>query len=159
MHQAGESPATSPNRTPSPGQQAVGEDGSGRAAEHPAAKDEHDHASQDGAGGPASRTSGASHHTETHRRCAGEGEPPASPAPVKRQRREPRVFDADGREVFITQICTKCARSKPLRAFGLRLMPDGKVRSIPQCRACRGGEPRDRRQVPLFPRRRRASVA
>jgi hypothetical protein len=62
----------------------AGEDGSGRAAEHPAAKDEHDHSRQHGAGGPASRTSGASQHTETHRRCAGEGEPPASPAPANR---------------------------------------------------------------------------
>lgn len=56
-----------------------------------------------------------------------------------RRRRDPRVFDADGREVLITQVCTKCGSSKPLTAFGLRHMPDGKVRSIPQCRTCRSG--------------------
>lgn len=80
------------------------------------------------------------------------------PATAKRKRIVPRVFDAEGREVFITQLCTKCHRSKPLAAFGLRRMPDGKIRSIPRCKACRGGEPRDRRQVPLFPRQPKGAI-
>lgn len=55
-----------------------------------------------------------------------------------RRRRDSRIFDSTGAEVFITQTCTRCHATKPLKAFGLRLMPDGKVRSIPQCRTCRG---------------------
>lgn len=49
-----------------------------------------------------------------------------------------RLFDAEGREVFITQVCTKCRRSAPLAKFGLRKMSDGKIRSISQCPKCRG---------------------
>ncbi len=56
--------------------------------------------------------------------------------PAKR-RVDARLFMADGTEVFITQICTRCHAAKPLKAFGLRRMDDGKVRSIPQCKACR----------------------
>ncbi len=65
-------------------------------------------------------------------------------APYLRKRApiEARVYLADGTEVFITQVCTRCHRAKPLRAFGLRRMPDGKVRSIPQCRRCRAGSTR-----------------
>lgn len=149
----------STNRTLSSGERAVSEDGSGRATEHPAAKDEHDHARQHGVGGPASRSSGASQHTETHRRCAGAGGPPASPAPAKRAPTPCRLFTAEGVEVFVSQVCTKCHRMKPLAAFGLRRMADGKIRSIPQCKVCRGGEPRDRRQVPMFPRSRKGTRA
>jgi hypothetical protein len=60
-----------------------------------------------------------------------------------RARRDPRVFDGQGREVSITTICCRCRRAKPLSAFGLRRMPDGKIRSIPWCKKCRasGGRP------------------
>jgi hypothetical protein len=47
-----------------------------------------------------------------------------------------RLFTEDGEEVFITQICTKCGLTKPLKAFGLRRV-GRKLRSISQCKACR----------------------
>ena len=54
-----------------------------------------------------------------------------------RARRDARVFDAEGREVFVSQVCMKCRQTKPLKVFGLRVMADGKVRSIPWCSPCR----------------------
>ncbi len=50
---------------------------------------------------------------------------------------EARVFTRDGEEVLITQACTKCGATKPLRQFGLRRMGDGTIRSIAQCKTCR----------------------
>lgn len=58
-------------------------------------------------------------------------------------RRAPQVpipadlFTATGEPVEITQTCTRCRQAKPLRAFGLRRI-GGKIRSIPQCKRCRG---------------------
>jgi hypothetical protein len=51
--------------------------------------------------------------------------------------RPARVFDQGGAEVFITMICPHCRATKPLRAFGLRKMGDGKIRNAPWCKACR----------------------
>lgn len=67
-----------------------------------------------------------------------EGQPPA-----KRRRRDPRIFDADGREVFVTMRCPNCCESKPLRAFGLRRMTNGQIRNCPWCRTCRSCTPRE----------------
>ncbi len=62
----------------------------------------------------------------------------SSTAPVGAQgRREPRVYDADRAEVFITMRCPRCRKSKPLRDFGLRRMADGRIRNQPQCVKCR----------------------
>jgi hypothetical protein len=56
---------------------------------------------------------------------------------MARARREARVFDEEGREVFITKLCPHCRLVKPLRAFGLRKMGNGQIRCCPWCRACR----------------------
>lgn len=63
----------------------------------------------------------------------------SSPAPAKRKRaaRPARIFDQDGNEVFVTLTCPHCGKTKPLRAFGLRKMADGKIRNCPWCSACR----------------------
>lgn len=66
-------------------------------------------------------------------------------------RREARVFDAARAEVFITYRCSRCGKSKPLAAFGLRKMDDGKIRSIPQCRDCRALPALKPRQRPAHP--------
>ena len=58
-------------------------------------------------------------------------------APAKPRRRRSSVYDADGNEVFITLICLKCHRTKPLGRFGLRRMADGAIRNQPWCRPCR----------------------
>ena len=58
---------------------------------------------------------------------------------MARARRDLRLFDSEGREVTVTLVCTSCHRSRPFAHFGIRRMADGKLRSIPQCRACRGG--------------------
>jgi hypothetical protein len=167
MPQAGESPVIYPTKElRADGQRVAGTDELRTCAKDPGGREQH--AVQDGLGSidgveTARRTGDEQRPTRAGnpvgRRGSEEGGPPTPSAAAKRQRRDPRVFDAEGREVFVTQICTKCHRSKPLRAFGLRLMPDGKVRSIPQCRACRGGEPRDRRQVPMFPRRQKRAAS
>lgn len=34
--------------------------------------------------------------------------------------------------------CTGCGKTKNASEFGLRNMPDGKVRNQPQCKSCRG---------------------
>ncbi|HVO18343.1 MAG TPA: hypothetical protein VMU15_03755 [Anaeromyxobacter sp.] len=61
-----------------------------------------------------------------------------SPAKASRaRRRRSSVYDADGNEVFITLICLKCRKIRPLSQFGLRRMSDGSIRNQPWCRACR----------------------
>jgi hypothetical protein len=69
-------------------------------------------------------------------------------APAKARRRRSSVYDADGNEVFITLLCLKCHKMRPLAQFGLRRMADGAVRNQPWCRTCRsaaGDEPRRRK--------------
>jgi hypothetical protein len=53
------------------------------------------------------------------------------------KRRKSSVYDADGNEVFITLICLKCQKIRPLSQFGLRKMADGSIRNQPWCRTCR----------------------
>src|SRR5512135_2478180 len=55
------------------------------------------------------------------------------------KRRRSSVYDADGNEVFITLLCLKCHRMRPLSQFGLRKMADGAIRNQPWCRTCRSG--------------------
>jgi hypothetical protein len=55
----------------------------------------------------------------------------------KRARRACRVFDEEGQEVFVRKTCPHCGKVKPLAAFGLRRMGDGKIRCCPWCSACR----------------------
>jgi hypothetical protein len=70
--------------------------------------------------------------------------PAAARAAPAREKAEPRpkrrksaVYDADGNEVFITLICLKCEKIRPLSQFGLRKMGDGSIRNQPYCRTCR----------------------
>ncbi len=69
-------------------------------------------------------------------------------APAKPRRRRSSVYDADGNEVFITLLCLKCRKMRPLSQFGLRRMGDGAIRNQPWCRTCRfaasPGRPRRR---------------
>jgi hypothetical protein len=58
-------------------------------------------------------------------------------APPKPRRRRSSVYDADGNEVFITLMCLKCHKMRPLSQFGLRRMADGAIRNQPWCRPCR----------------------
>ena len=62
------------------------------------------------------------------------------------------MYDADGNEVFITLMCLKCHKMKPLSQFGLRRMADGAIRNQPWCRPCRSGagaeKPRDAHREP-----------
>jgi len=60
----------------------------------------------------------------------------AAKAPRARRRRS-SVYDADGNEVFITLMCLKCRKIRPLSQFGLRRMSDGSIRNQPWCRPCR----------------------
>ena len=70
-----------------------------------------------------------------------------SEVPARRKRRDPgapgkprrrsSVYDADGNEVFITLMCLKCHKMRPLGQFGLRRMADGAIRNQPWCRPCR----------------------
>jgi hypothetical protein len=62
--------------------------------------------------------------------------PQSEPRP---KRRRSSIYDADGNEVFITLICLKCQRIRPLSQFGLRKMTDGAIRNQPWCRTCRSG--------------------
>jgi hypothetical protein len=67
-------------------------------------------------------------------------------APKSRRRRS-SVYDCDGNEVFITLMCLKCHKMRPLSQFGLRKMADGAIRNQPWCRSCRssaGEKPRGR---------------
>jgi hypothetical protein len=63
----------------------------------------------------------------------------AGVAPAKPKRRRPSVYDANGNEVFITLVCLKCHKMRPLSQFGLRKMADGAIRNQPWCRTCRSG--------------------
>ena len=73
----------------------------------------------------------------------GEIEAPAhrrqAAAPQRPRRRRSAVYDADGNEVFITLMCQKCHKMRPLSLFGLRKMADGSIRNQPWCRNCRSG--------------------
>jgi hypothetical protein len=60
-------------------------------------------------------------------------------APAKPRRRRSSVYDADGNEVFLTLMCLKCHKMRPLSQFGLRKMADGAIRNQPWCRTCRSG--------------------
>ena len=73
----------------------------------------------------------------------------AAAAP-KPKRRRSSVYDADGNEVFITLMCLKCHKMRPLSQFGLRRMADGAIRNQPWCRTCRSGASADE------PKRRKA---
>jgi len=67
--------------------------------------------------------------------------------PKERRPRAPRparVFDTEGREVFITLTCPACGRSAPLAQFGLRRMGNGQIRNCPWCKRCRA-KPGDER--------------
>ncbi len=66
---------------------------------------------------------------------------PREKAEPRPKRRKSAVFDADGNEVFITLICLKCEKIRPLSQFGLRKMGDGSIRNQPYCRACRSAPP------------------
>jgi hypothetical protein len=58
---------------------------------------------------------------------------------AKPRRRRSSVYDADGNEVFISLVCPKCHKTRPLSLFGLRKMADGAIRNQPWCRTCRSG--------------------
>jgi hypothetical protein len=63
--------------------------------------------------------------------------PAGAAPPQKPKRRRSSVYDADGNEVFITLMCLKCHKMRPLSQFGLRRMADGAIRNQPWCRTCR----------------------
>jgi hypothetical protein len=74
--------------------------------------------------------------------------PRAAGEAPKAKRRRSSVYDADGNEVFITLMCLKCHKMRPLVQFGLRRMTDGAIRNQPWCRTCRsasGAEKPDRK--------------
>jgi hypothetical protein len=79
---------------------------------------------------PAIASGGIEKGARPARRAAG------SEAP-KPKRRRSSVYDADGNEVFITLMCLKCHKMRPLSQFGLRKMADGAIRNQPWCRTCR----------------------
>ena len=58
-------------------------------------------------------------------------------ATARPKRRRSSVYDAEGNEVFITLMCLKCHKMRPLSQFGLRRMADGAIRNQPWCRSCR----------------------
>ena len=66
---------------------------------------------------------------------------------AKPKRRASSVYDADGREVFITIVCLKCRKVRPLSQFGLRKMGDGAIRNQPWCRTCRSGASAENRKA------------
>jgi hypothetical protein len=74
-------------------------------------------------------------------------------ATAKPRRRRSSVYDADGNEVFITLMCQKCHKMRPLSLFGLRKMADGAIRNQPWCRPCRSaaGSDRPRREAAVEP--------
>jgi hypothetical protein len=69
-------------------------------------------------------------------RSPGPAQAQAAKAPRAKRRRS-SVYDADGNEVFITLMCLKCRKIRPLSQFGLRRMSDGSIRNQPWCRPCR----------------------
>lgn len=60
---------------------------------------------------------------------------------MKTGARSTALFDADGNPVWLTLVCTRCRHAKPFCEFGLRKMPDGKMRNISQCKRCRALPP------------------
>ena len=83
----------------------------------------------------------------------GELEPPRAPhraaagGEKRPRRRRSSVYDGNGNEVFITLMCLKCHKMRPLSQFGLRRMADGAIRNQPWCRTCRSGaSPKARRE-------------
>src|SRR5512145_3419050 len=70
---------------------------------------------------------------------------------AKPKRRRSSIYDADGNEVFITLMCLKCHKMRPLSQFGLRKMADGAIRNQPWCRPCRSAAGADK------PRRRESA--
>jgi hypothetical protein len=66
------------------------------------------------------------------------------PAAAKPKRRRSSIYDADGNEVFITLMCLKCHKMRPLSQFGLRKMADGAIRNQPWCRPCRSAAGADK---------------
>ncbi|HET6439935.1 MAG TPA: hypothetical protein VFG59_17855 [Anaeromyxobacter sp.] len=62
---------------------------------------------------------------------------PAKKSAPRPRRRRSSVYDAEGHEVFITLMCLKCGKIRPLSQFGLRRMADGAIRNQPWCRSCR----------------------
>jgi hypothetical protein len=68
-----------------------------------------------------------------------------------RKRRKTSVYDADGNEVFITLMCLKCHKMRPLAQFGLRRMADGAIRNQPWCRTCRSGAGAEKPHVATVP--------
>src|ERR671929_1552919 len=74
--------------------------------------------------------------------------PRATNGAAKPKRRRTSVYDADGNEVFITLMCLKCHKMRPLSQFGLRRMADGAIRNQPWCRPCRSdASPKRRREA------------
>lgn len=71
-------------------------------------------------------------------------------AAAKPKRRRSSIYDADGNEVFITLVCLKCHKTRPLSQFGLRKMADGAIRNQPWCRTCRSasGPEKPKRKEP-----------
>ena len=69
-------------------------------------------------------------------------------AAARPRRRRSSVYDADGNEVFITLMCLKCHKMRPLSQFGLRKMADGAIRNQPWCRTCRSGAGAERGAAP-----------
>jgi len=63
--------------------------------------------------------------------------PARAEAEKRPRRRRSSVYDAEGNEVFITLLCLKCEKMRPLSQFGLRRMADGAIRNQPWCRTCR----------------------
>jgi len=68
----------------------------------------------------------------------------APAAATKPKRRRSSIYDADGNEVFITLMCLKCHKMRPLSQFGLRKMADGAIRNQPWCRPCRSAAGADK---------------
>ncbi len=66
------------------------------------------------------------------------------PVAAKPKRRRSSIYDADGNEVFITLMCLKCHKMRPLSQFGLRKMADGAIRNQPWCRPCRSAAGADK---------------
>lgn len=69
----------------------------------------------------------------------------------KPRRRRSSVYDAEGNEVFITLMCLKCHKMRPLSLFGLRKMADGAIRNQPWCRTCRSDASPKARREPAEP--------
>jgi hypothetical protein len=72
-----------------------------------------------------------------------------APAEKRPRRRKSAVYDAEGNEVFITLMCLKCHKMRPLSQFGLRRMADGAIRNQPWCRTCRSGASPKARRGPV----------